>query len=153
MYPKIYKRLSYYKNKSKKIKSFECRYNAKEIAENFIKNQKKMRELSNSRNASHYTIIQPYHDLHLQKIKNLKGETLSAIYEQVSKIVMSDEFCKKFCIDLSLAYNNDDKKNLLYNFSKENNNHKEAIFVDHVHLTDLGNKKLSETITGLIKNN
>jgi hypothetical protein len=156
-YPSIYKYLSFKKKRfefeESKIKNPSCIKDANIIAENFIENQKKMRDISNQKNSNHFTIIQPFYDLHSNKKSSLNDEKFIELFKIVSEIVMRNEFCKNFCVNLIAAFEQENKNDLLYNYKIENNNFASAIFVDNLHLTDLGNKKLAKIIIENINNN
>ncbi|MDC1148756.1 hypothetical protein OAT00_03710 [Pelagibacteraceae bacterium] len=101
------------------------------LAKTFIKNQILMNNIFQH---DHFLVIQPIFQLPENKSSKI------LINEKIRKIInkiMSSEFCKSNCLDLSNLFKNIQKKELIYKNGKNPNNY---IFIDNVHLTDRGNK-------------
>ena len=95
-----------------------------------------MAQLSKARGARHITVLQPHLDLLGKSTDAFKFKR--AVYDGV----MRSDYCKKsYCLDLSLTIN-DSPINLLF----DRTNIDTAIFVDPVHLLDIGANLYSEAI-------
>ncbi len=139
---KIYK-------KNKKKQNFKCKNKQEELVKSFIKNQKLMYKISKINNAKHLTIIQPIYSIHynsIDKNKKYEKEFILFLRESIDKI-MKDDFCKINCLNFSNVF---EKKQNIEIFNGEIT--EEMIFLDEVHLSDLGNEILSKTIVKSIKN-
>ena len=113
-----------------------CALEPQQIVESFVKNQKTMAQLSKARGARHITVLQPHLDLLGKSTDAFKFKR--AVYDGV----MRSDYCKKsYCLDLSLTIN-DSPINLLF----DRTNIDTAIFVDPVHLLDIGANLYSEAI-------
>ena len=122
--------------------TFFCDNNFENV-EAFLRNQSKMREISESRGARHILFLQPHELFHKDyEQKNLVEK--KKYYKEFVNRVLSSKFCEYDCYDLSSAFL--DYKNDLIFFSSEKTNLESIIFLDTVHLSDYGNKILAEKI-------
>ena len=127
-----------------------CSDNHDLFAENFILNQKKMKEISEIRDARHIVIIQPVEFLHQKfKDKNFIKENKDIIeyYNKVINEIMKSDFCKKDCYDMSKYFDNFNSEIEVYKFDKQLKNN---FFYDDINLLDDGYFELSNRIGAII---
>ena len=129
-----------------------CSENFEEIANSFLINQIKMKEIANMRQANHITIIQPIAFLH----KNFTSKRLSKndkniidFYKNVISIIMESEYCKNNCYDMSKLFENTEGK--IHLFSEEKNI-TFGYFYNSFDLLDDGHLYLSDRIGKNIQN-
>ena len=119
-----------------------------DIVEVFLRNQSKMRKISESRGAKHILILQPHELFHKDYVeKNLIEK--KEYYKKFVNLVLSSKFCEYDCYDFSDAFLNYKNNSIFYN--PEKTNIENVIFIDTVHLSDYGNKILAEKIVEKIR--
>ena len=127
-----------------------CGNSYKEAINSFLMNQKLMREVSNSRGAKHILIIQPIFSLHLNAGDGaaiVKSKEQIKFQRKAIDYLMQTKFCEIDCYDFSNIFDILNKVELIN--SIRNNKYENQIFVDNAHLTDFGNKIISEQILKL----
>ena len=144
-YLKNYKEIK--KKENKRIleyndKDDDCnKGDAKIIAESFIKNQKKIRDISEAKNSKHIIILQPF--LNLES----NDQDYYFIAKEVYDLILKTDFCKKDCYNFMDLF---EEYKLNKKFNSINNNYDKVAFVDTVHLTDIGNEILAKKISSII---
>ena len=122
--------------------------NVDKLVDNFLYNQRIVRNIANYNNKEHWLIIQPMLKTHVtehSKIYKTQNDLMDikTRYYYVNKIINSD-FCKKRCLDYSNLFDQYVSSDIvLYSDKKDKTWPSYTIFTDDVHLTDLGNKILS----------
>ena len=138
----------YDKDKKIYMKFIEtCDIPPENIAENYLFNQLSMSQISKSRGANHVIILQPFANFHKDNFPK------NHISHQVYSLVMNSDYCKNnLCLDLN-------RENLeiykIYNlfFSYDDADAKKSIFIDNLHLTDLGVGLYSSIISKFLNEN
>lgn len=153
VYSNIYKIL---KNNNKNNKILKCRSHIKNLTKNFLKNQKKMHDISETNNAKHLTIFQPIYSLHNNIINQHKkyDENFSEFLKDSINLMMKSEYCKNYCLNFSNVFNQYSNYNLMLKDilkEKKKFNKDKIFFIDEVHLTDYGSKIISKKIAKFLK--
>ena len=143
-----------------------CFNNFEEIKSNILKNQTKMYQISEARNAKHIFIIQPF--LHLHKNYSfLSDENFLQNEKKLINDIIESDLCNKIkCINYSNFFDNIKKKQLVYdpgikfcynkcfdssvnelfNQDTRGKSFKNNYFIDNYHLTDQGNLLIAHEI-------
>ena len=127
---------------------------AKAVAGRIIENQSLMRSLSEARGARHLLVIQPQYSLHLRANSKFKDRDQSNIdfrFKVVSEIIGSS-FCKTDCLNLSSMFDSTTEGPTHFKELKSEL-YSGKVFVDEVHMTDLGVKLVSKAISDSIGRN
>lgn len=129
-----------FQNQTKCIKNGIINYKKiDKSVKKFLYNQTIMRLISNSKGAEHYLILQPrFYSNEDDKKK---------IYNYAYNMIMDSNFCKKNCYDFSNIFINYSLKSFMNNFTGI---YKDEIFIDRIHLSDVGNTIVSEKILDII---
>jgi len=108
----------------------------------FLYNQNMMRVISNSRGAKHYLILQPQY-FKKENTSNKKRE----LYQYIYKKIMDSNFCSTNCFNFFNIFDEFDNQSFMNNFTGIYEN---EIFIDNIHLSDIGNEIISEKILKVI---
>ena len=100
-----------------------------------------MKIISESRDASHYIVLQP---LYFEEINSPKKEMYNYIYNKILK----SNLCQNNCYNFQNIFSKDEISSYMNNLSGE---YKNEIFIDNVHLSDRGNKITSKEIIKILK--
>jgi lysophospholipase L1-like esterase len=130
---------------------------ARKVAESILSNQKSMREITRGRGGKHFLIIQPWYPLHDKADNEIKIKLDDQIKfrNMVYAMILRDEFCQNSCLDLSKVFDDYDfvdalgEGSLLYDGTIKSSIN--AVFKDHVHITDNGVNFVSNRIEEFLK--
>ena len=119
------------------------------VVELFLKNQVAMRQLSEARGAHHFLIIQPQYSLHATSRTAYRrgGDSYRTVKRQIVRKVMESDFCMEGCVDLSALFDKFRGASLI----ESGGIYKDKVFIDEVHLTDVGVSILSDKIAVELK--
>ncbi len=121
--------------------------NINKSVDQFLENQKLMRAISNSRGAEHFLIIQPLYILQPSNIIGLSEDDRhkAKVFNYIFGKIIQSNFCKINCLDFSRIFNEKDMEASSYmnNFTGI---YKNEIFIDNIHLSDLGNEIIADEI-------
>jgi hypothetical protein len=122
------------------------------VANGTLLNQQNMRLISEARGARHILVIQPQYSLHTTAKTEFKSRTQSGVefIRGVIAKIMNSEFCKRDCLDLSTVFDRTAEGATIVKESKEAVYSQKAFF-DEVHLTDDGNRVVSQAIAAFLQ--
>src|SRR4029450_10931053 len=111
-----------------------------------------MRLISEARGARHILVIQPQYSLHTTAKSEFKSRTQSGVIFMRGVIakIMKSEFCERDCLDLSTVFDRTAEGATIVKESKEAVYSQKAFF-DEVHLTDDGNRVVSQAIAAFLQ--
>lgn len=123
-----------------------------EVARSILLNQQNMKLISEARGARHVLVIQPQFSLHSSARSEFKVRTQEDLTFRRSIIrkIMNSDFCRRDCLDLSTVF---DRTPEGATTAKELNNefYSAKAFADEVHLTDYGNRIVSQPIAAYLQ--
>jgi hypothetical protein len=145
--------LFYNLTQNKKENLFEnfsknCVNNHNQIADSFLKNQIKMKELAKMRGAEHITIIQPIAFLNFS-YENKKLKNKINFYNKIISTVLNSDYCNKNCFNFSKIFKEQNINIVNFDFDKSNNYN---IFYDNYNLLDDGQKIIAKKIINILDN-
>jgi hypothetical protein len=122
------------------------------VAKGTLLNQQNMRLISEARGARHILVIQPQYSLHTTAKSEFKSRTQSGVIFMRGVIakIMNSEFCERDCLDLSTVFDRTAEGATIVKESKEAVYSQKAFF-DEVHLTDDGNRVVSQAIAAFLQ--
>ena len=122
------------------------------VARGILLNQQNMRLISEARRARHILVIQPQYSLHTTSKSQFRSRTQSGVkfIRGVIAKIMNSEFCKRDCLDLSTVFDRTAEGATIVKELKEAVYSQKA-FVDEVHLTDGGNRVVSQAIAAFLQ--
>ena len=124
-----------------------------EVARSILLNQQNMKLISEARGARHVLVIQPQFSLHSSARSEFKVRTQEdvAFRRSIIRKIMNSDFCRRDCLDLSTVF---DRTPEGATTAKELDNevYSAKAFADEVHLTDYGNRIVSQAIAAYLEN-
>lgn len=159
IYKLLKKKIKKKSTKTKTKKNYCGPENSQDIlVKKFLENQKTMRQLSKGRGAEHILILQPVYELHLEarnkiyKDKKLSPERI-LFRKQFSEKIMNSKFCEKNCLDLTNIFDKNQMEDLIFDKKSNKHNFEKHVFMDNVHLLDLGSQIVSKEIKNYLERN
>jgi len=144
---------SAYKPFAKTELANKCTDHFDELKKNFLVNQYNMYKISESRNAKHILIIQPF--LHFHKNYNfLSNYAYETELKKIINSILVSDLCKKItCLDYKDFFENNLNKQLVYDpgYKYCGKSFEDNYFIDNYHLTDTGNLLIANEISKILK--
>ena len=139
-------------NSSVRVKAADDDACISKVAGSLLLNQQNMRLISEARGARHVLVIEPQFSLHSSassKFKVRAQEDLN-FRRTIIATIMNSNFCTRDCLDLSTVF---DRTSEGATTAKELNNeyYSAKAFADEVHLTDDGNRIVSQAIAAYLQ--
>jgi len=123
------------------------------VARSILLNQQNMRLISEARGARHVLVIQPQFSLHSSAKSEFKVRTQDNLNFRrgvIFKIINSD-FCRRDCLDLSTVFDRT-AEGATHAKELKNEAYSAKVFVDEIHLSDDGNRVVSQAIAAYLLN-